>query len=178
MKEIIIDDAKLVKLVKEKEQLVYDGRAVSIELEQIETELEELKKQEREYTEAYKNEELLNQGIAIQEEINAKIEELNKIAEKLKKEKLGNIPKDVVDAHIEKAKRKEKLERELNKIGLKIERIKTRYIPKIQKLARPQLENEFDDLESSELRDDKIVVKVFNHIDIYKEQFRKRKNGS
>lgn len=175
MKEIIIENPVLVKLVHDKEQLVLEGRAKSVELEALEKELEEIKEEEKKYTANYENKELLDKGMAIQEQVNKLIEELNEVAEKLKKEKLGNIPKELVDKHIEKAKKKEKIERELNRIGLKIERIKTRYIPKIQKIARPQLTDEFDDLDTSILRDGKIVVTVFNHVEEFKKNYLSRK---
>lgn len=170
--EIRIKDAKLVAMLKEKEQMVNEGREVSKRVEEIDTELETLKEKEKEYTGALVPAELIARGNVLKDEINAKVEELQKVANEVNDLKLANIPVEVKDRHAELAKEKEGLEKQLNKIGLKIEKFKSRYIPKIQKIARPQLKDEFDDLETANLDGDEIVVTTFSHLDLWKDRFR------
>lgn len=173
--EIRIKDKKLVEMVKDKEAMVNEGREISKRMEAIDTELEELKEKEKEYTSALVPEELLAKGNAIKDEINAKVEELQKISEEVTKLKLANIPAEVKEKHVALAKEKDTLEKQLNKIGLKIEKFKSRYIPKIQKLAQPQLTDEFDDLETANLDGDEIVVTTFSHLELWKERFRQNR---
>ncbi len=75
--------------------------------------------------------------------------------------------------HLEVLKQKEKLERERNKVALKVQKIKDKVVPIIQKEVRPLLKDEYDDIETAKLKDGKIVIETFNHIEDFKKKFRK-----
>lgn len=170
--EIRIKDKKLVDLVRQKEAMVEEGRAISVQLESVDAQLEILKTKEQEYTSQVVPEDLIARGEALRLEINQKAEELQAIANQVHEAKLGGIPEDIKEQHIALAKEKDSLEKALNKIGLKIEKFKSKYIPKIQKLARPQLgEDPFEDLETSKLEGDEIVITTFSHLDNFKKRF-------
>lgn len=170
--EIRIKDKKLVEMVREKEKMVEEGRAVSVQLESIDAQLEILKEKEKEYSSQVVPEDLIVQGEALRVEINAKAEELQNLANKIHEMKLNGIPEDIKEQHIALAKEKDALEKTLNKIGLKIEKFKSKYIPKIQKIARPKLgDDPFEDLETSKLDGDEIVVTTFSHLENFKKRF-------
>jgi hypothetical protein len=67
---------------------------------------------------------------------------------------------------------REKLERERNKIALKVQKIKDKIIPLIRKEVKPLLKDPFDDIETAQIKEDKVVVDTFNHIEEFKKKFK------
>lgn len=150
------------------------GREISKQLEVMEKRADELKEIERGYTGKCDTPELMTEGERLQKVINDAMEELDKVAQKIRETKLEAIPAEVRDEHMKLNEDKAKLEKELNKVGLAIEKIKAKYVPKIQKIARKDLKDEFEDLETSELVGDAIVVSTFSHLTEWKKKFRER----
>lgn len=167
-----IQNKKILEYLKQKDLLVRQGRGVSEEIEKIEAEIAELDTKEKEFTTACEPKELLDEGKASQEEINRLIEKLQAVSEKIKDEKINSIPKEMVEKHYKLRDTKEKLERERNKIALKIQKIKDKVIPMIQKSVVPHLK-EYDDIEKAEVVDDEVVVTIFNRLEEFKKQFKK-----
>lgn len=169
---IKIQNKKILEYLKQKDLLVNQGRGVSEQIEKIEAEILELDKTEKEYTTACEPKELMEEGKILQEKINKLILKLQDISEKIKDEKINSIPKEMVDKHYKLRDTKEKLERERNKIALKIQKIKDKVIPMIQKSVMPKLK-EYDDIEKAEIIDDEVVVTTFNRLEEFKKQFKK-----
>lgn len=173
---IKITDKKIIKLIREKDGFVKQGRNVSIEITEIEKEIAELDKQEREYTEKANPQELIDKGNALRDEINKKIEELEKIGKEIQDYKIAAIPEEMKKKHYELRGKKEKKERERNRFALKIQKVKDRLIPLVQKICLPQI-GEYEDIESVELKDDVAEVKVINLVEQYKTLIKEKKHG-
>lgn len=172
--KIVITNPLLVSLVKKKEALVLEGREISKKIEEMETRATELKEIEREYTGKCATPELMAEGERLQKVINDAMEELEKVSKQVRETKLASIPVEIREEHLKLNDDKAKLEKDLNKVGLAIEKIKAKYIPKVQKIARKDLKDEFEDLETSELVGDAIVVSTFSHLTEWKKKFRER----
>ena len=68
----------------------------------------------------------------------------------------------------------EDLERRRATIGMKVEKVKVKMTPLVDKLFRQDL-TEFEDLQTITVEDGKIVAEVFDWIEEYKKAFRERK---
>ena len=171
---IIFDDAQLIKWLQEKDALVKEGREVSKRLDAVEKEIQTYVDKEMKLTAKVEPKELIAEGNKLRDEINERVKLLEKVAEDIRKEKLKAIPKDMETEHLKLNDQKEKLEKERNKIALKVQKIKDRFVPKLQKIALKHL-GEFEDLSTAELKDGKVVVEKFSHLQEWKRQWKARK---
>lgn len=73
----------------------------------------------------------------------------------------------------ELTKKIEELEKERAKVGLKIQKVKDKLIPIVESKIKPQLE-EFEDIETVEVKGDMIVVKKFSHLEEFKKAWREK----
>jgi len=169
---IKIKNKKILEYLKQKDIYVKQGRLLSTEIEEIEKNIEELDKAEKEYTTKCEPKELMEEGKNLQDQINELITKLQSISEKIQDEKIASIPKDMVDKHYKLRDKKEKLERERNKVALKIQKIKDRVVPLIQKSVTPKLA-QYEDIEKAEVMEDEIVVTTFNHLEEFKKRFKR-----
>ena len=83
----------------------------------------------------------------------------------------------IVDEGRKLSKEIEKLEKERNRDALKLQKIKDRVIPILQKEIAPQL-GEFEDIQSIDKKDDKsdvLVAVIFDRVEQYKEAIRQQK---
>lgn len=167
---IIISNKKLREYLEEKDELVKKGRKVSVEIDKMDVRLEEMKVEQRKYTEECNPAELIQKGDTLRDKINAEIEELEKIGKEIQDIKLAAIPEAKKKAFEDLKKVKEETERERNKIALKVQKIKDRAIPIIQKEATPYL-GEYDDVETATIKGQKIIVETFNHLEQWKMKF-------
>lgn len=170
---IKIKNKKILCYLNDKEELVASGRKISKDIENLEIEISKLDKKERSITDKVMPKDLIDDGEALKKEINDKIEILGKIGKKIEDAKISAIPKDMVELHYKLRNEKEKLERDRNKIALKIQKIKDRVIPMIKKEVLPQL-SEYEDIESSEIVDDEVVIKTYDRLEEFKKSFKKR----
>lgn len=175
-KTIILESDKLRKLLKEKADLVLDGRQVSEEIEAKEIEMEQVDKEIQEVEKAVDSKDLIAKAEAITERFNAILKEM----EDLKKENFDRmraaVPKELPEKYENIKKQKEELENKRNKIGLRIQKFNDKIIPLGQKLMAQYIEDEFDDFDTLRLENEQVVATIFNHIDDAKKLFRERKN--
>lgn len=170
---ITIKNKKVVTLLKEKEELVLTGRETSKKIEALDLKIFNLDKKERKITDSVLPKELLEKGEALKAKINLEVEELQKIGQEIENAKIEAIPQSMVDEHYAYRDEKEKLEKERNKIALKIQKIKDKVIPLIKKEVAPQI-GEYEDIESSEIINDEVVIKTFDRLEEFKKSFKKR----
>jgi predicted nucleic acid-binding Zn-ribbon protein len=170
---ITIDDKKLVKYLTDKDKLVNEGIATSKEIEKIELKIEKCETKEKEITAKIKPKKLGDEAEALKQQINDLIKKFEKVAGDITKEKLAGIPKKLEKEHKDLLKLKEKKERERNKIALKVQKIKDRAIPIIQKAAKPQLK-EYEDIETATVRNGFVKVKTYSRLEEWKEAFKKK----
>ena len=99
-----------------------------------------------------------------------RLEELGNLIEQ---QKLDAIPKDIKTAHQALMKEREELERERNKIALKVQKIKDRVVPLIQKEVKPLLK-EYEDIDTAKTKDGKVTINTFNHLNDWIRAFKSR----
>lgn len=171
--EITIANKQLRKLLGDKDELVTKGRNISSKIEKVEKQIEDMKVLQRKYTDECNPDWLINQGDALQKEINGKIEELEAIGEEVQKLKIAAIPKEHVSKYETLKAEKEELERERNKVFLKVQKIKDRAVPIIQAEVKPKL-SKYEDINTADIKGDVIVVTTFSHLEDWKAKFEEK----
>jgi recombinational DNA repair ATPase RecF len=177
-RRIYLDDDNLKKYYLAKSEGVEIGRKISGEVDDIEKSLTEVEKK-------LINEEQKVDVSEFDRKLEDKTHEMGNLLlqyQKIEKERNQYVKdqtphaqglRDEYDSLIVK---KEEKQRQLNKTGHKVQKAKDKLIPKIRKLTAPHLENEFEDFGNSEIDSDgRIYVDIFNHLEDWKEQFRKTK---
>ena len=172
-RKIHIDDKRVAKYMLEKEQLVTAGRHISDELDRIETKILNCETKEKAITEKVQPKELGEKAEALKVQINELVAEFEKVAGEIMVLKLAGIPKDLEKTHRDLMKLKEEKERERNKIALKVQKIKDRVIPIVQKVCKPQLE-QYEDIQTAEIQEGLVIVEVYSRLEEWKEAFNKK----
>jgi len=111
-------------------------------------------------------------GDRLNDECQKKFEELQDVIKQIEDIRLAAIPAEMRDAHMALMKKRESLERDRNKIFLKVQKIKDLVVPIIQKEVKPLLQ-EYDDIETAKTKDGKVVIETFNHLADFKKKFKK-----
>jgi seryl-tRNA synthetase len=168
--EIKLANKKLRDLLTEKDVLVRAGRKISGAIEILERKLEKQKDIQRKYTEECNPTELIEKGNALQDKLNEGIAELEKIGEEIQAIKIAAIPAQHVAEYERLKTEKEEKERDRNKIFLKVQKIKDRSIPIIQKEVKPLLKD-YEDINTADLKGDVVVVTTFSHLEDWQEKF-------
>lgn len=167
-----LNNKKLHDWIVQKDALVNDGRKISGEIEKIEAKVKVFEDKEKAITGKVEvPKELIEKGNKLANEIESKIKELGVIGNEVENIKLAAIPEEMKKEHQALLKDKEALERDRNKIALKVQKIKDRIIPVIQKEVKPLLEK-YDDIETAKTKDGMVVISTFNYIEEYKKKFK------
>ncbi len=175
MQPIILDNKKLHDFIVEKDLLVEGGRKISRDIETKEIKIKRLEEKEKKITsKVVPPKELTDRGDVVTLEIVKLSEELDKIGKQIHDAKLLAVPNDIRDEHLLLMKEVEKLERDRNKVALKVQKVKDKLVPLAQSLIKPLLKNEFDDVETAKAKDGKVVVSTFNYVEDYKKKLRSR----
>ena len=172
MNTISLENKKVHDFIVEKDRLVNEGRKISQSMEDTQKKIDAFEKKEREITKEIDVKELRAKGDALNDELQKGFETLQKIVKEIEDIQLAGIPKDIQDEHMALMKERERLERERNKIFLKVQKIKDRIIPIIQKEVKPLL-GEYDDIETAKTKDGKVVINTFNHLEDFKKKFKR-----
>jgi len=162
---------KIHSLLTQKDELVKEGRAVSKKLEKLEAKILDCENKEKDITAKVQPKELGDKAEELKAKINEMIKEFEKVAGEITQEKLAGIPKDLEKKHKELLADKEKLERERNKIALKVQKVKDRVVPLIKKEVEPQLK-EYEDIETAVVKGGLVEVTTFSHLEEFKAQFK------
>jgi predicted nucleic acid-binding Zn-ribbon protein len=171
---IELTNERLYKLIETKDELVKSGRKLSSELETIEFKIKKFQDKEKVITGKTEPKDLMTKGEIIRLELERAMKSFDEIAAQIQEAKLQAIPAQMKADHLALMKKREELETERNKIALKIQKIKDKLVPILKKEITPHLQ-EFDDTESVELKNGKIIVKTFNYLEDFKKQFRNKK---
>jgi seryl-tRNA synthetase len=171
---LTLNNKKLHDLIVLKDTLVYDGRKISQEMDKLEVKIKDYEDQEKKITANTKPpKELEEQGNKLAKEIETIAKELEKIAKEIEASKLAAIPEAIKKEHQDLMKQSEALERDRNKVALKVQKIKDKVVPLIQKEVKPLLK-EYDDIETAKVKDGKVVIATFNHLEDFKKKFRNK----
>lgn len=167
-----LDHKKIHDFIVTKDALVNDGRKISQKIDDADKKIAEFEVKERAITSKVEVKDLEAKGNALNDECQKKFEELQKIVKEIETTRLAAIPKDMKDAHVALMKEREELERDRNKIFLKVQKIKDKLVPLIQKEVKPLLK-EYDDIETAKTKDGMVIISTFNHLQEFKNKFRK-----
>lgn len=171
-RKVTLESPRLKDLLVKKGELVNSGRKLSEDIEFVEAELE---KTEAQIMAAEKKVDIGDLNVTandLTDQLNvliAKMEEVKKdIYARMKEE----IPVVLYNKYDEIKENKEKMESERNKIALKVQKANDRIIPLGRKTMQPFLENEFEDYNTLELEDGKVVGTIFSHLQEFETKFR------
>jgi len=175
MKIIELNNDKLKEMLEAKGALITQGRSISEEIENLEA---QMKAVDDELVAAEKLIDISDIDMDAQSitdrfnALKAEMDEVNKkVAERLSKE----VPQELKDRYDTMKKMKDDLETERNKIAIKAQKYNDKLIPLTRKLLKPFLEDEFDDFGSVTVENGIIKGVVFNHVDDFKDAYRKKK---
>jgi hypothetical protein len=168
-----IENKKLHDLIVEKDRLVDIGRGITRDIVALENKAKVFEMKEKRITaKVVPAKEMTDRGDELVKQVTALNVELEKLARKINDSKLDAIPGDMKKDHLELLKKIEGLERDRNKVALKVQKIKDKVIPIIQKEVKPLL-GEYDDIETAKTKDGKVMVETFNHLVEFKKKFNK-----
>lgn len=176
-REIKVYSAKILKLLDDKAELVRIGRKESEKIEEISKEIEELNKEEKKIVETVEPKELIEEGEALNTKIQEDIKRLQKIGEEIENKKIESIPKEMKDKHYALRDSREKLERERNKIALKVQKIKDRVIPLIQKEALKNGLAETEEITEAVPKEGAVSIKIVDVVEQFKQTFIKNRKA-
>jgi len=159
MRKLKIMDSKMVKFLRDKNQLVEEGRKISKEIEEVDKDIAKNNEKQKEYTIKVEPPEIVKRGQDLVNEINALLQKLDDTAKEMENKKLEAIPFEVRQEYFELKDRKEKLEKERNKTALKVQKIKDKVIPMVRKRALPLI-TEYEDINTAEVENGVVVVEV------------------
>ncbi len=179
---ITLENKRVHDYIVQKDVLVMEGRKISQKVEDIDVKVKRFEKKEMDITsKVIPPKELTDKGDALTKQINELGAELTKLSDEITRSKLAAIPKEMKDEHMALLKEKEGLERDRNKIALKVQKLKDKLVPIIQKEVKPMLQakrieeidmGKYDDIETAKAKDGKVVINTFNHLEEYKKKFR------
>jgi len=169
---LTLDHKKIHDYIVKKDALVSEGQKNEQKIEKLEKSIKIYEDKERAITSKVDVKELEAKGNALNDECQKKFEELQKTIKEIENLRLAAIPKNIKDAHLALMKECEELERERNKIFLKVQKVKDLVTPLIKKEVKPLLK-EYDDIETAKTRDGLVKISTFNHLDEFKAKFRK-----
>lgn len=168
-KIVKLDDPKLKKLIESKKALILEGRGVAGQIDLI---TESLAATNAKLVEAESAVDVKDLVLEAEEHIK-KLEELKLVIfDRIK----VNTPQELRDQYDQLEKQKAEKEKELNKIGHQVQKVKDKIIPIVQKLGKPHLEDEFEDFETTDLDESgNPILTIFNHLEDWKKTFRSTK---
>lgn len=172
-KIIKLENDKLKKYIQSKSELITTGRAISVEIENIEKQLEEidLKIQEAEKTVD------IDDLHAKEKEVSETVEKAIASMEEIKKEIFARmeekVPQELHTEYDEAKKLKGEKEEERNKIAINAQKYNDKIIPLGKKLMKPYLTDEYEDYDSIKIEDGEVVATVFSHLNDFKNNFKK-----
>jgi len=173
-KIIKLEDKKLKKLLTEKAELIIKGRKKSEEIEELEKQMAVTDKKIQEYEKSVDISDLRTRGDEIAVKMQGLIDEMKAIEQDIYARMKKDAPQALYDEYDGFKKAKEEAENERNKIALKAQKYNDKIIPLGRKLMKPYLKDEFDDYESLKIVGGKVIATIFNHLDEFKTNFRKK----
>lgn len=181
MNSINIENKKLSDLIILKDELVSGGRKISQEIENIELMCKRFEDKEKKITsKVIPPKELTDRGDEICKQMAALEDELNKIGKQINDAKLEAVPKEMKEEHLALLREKEVKERDRNKVALKVQKIKDKLIPVIQKEVKPLLQTKrmveidigrFDDIGTAKSKDGVVIIDKFNWLEDWMKKF-------
>jgi len=163
-----LEHPKLKGWIEQKDELIQQGRKMSGEVDLISEAMESINKKlvaEEQKVDVkdlvVKGEELVKQLEGLQKQIYQRVRE--------------NTPQELRDQYELLEKQKAEKMTELNKLGHKVQKVKDKIVPLVQKLGKPHLETMYEDLNTTKLDEDgNVVLEIFDHLEEFKSNYAKK----
>jgi septal ring factor EnvC (AmiA/AmiB activator) len=170
---IQLENKKLVEILKMRDVEIKNVQKIMKELHMVEIKIKRLEEKEKVITgKTVPPKELTDRGEKLIGQMKELDAEIVKITEEITKMKLDAVPKDIKEAHEALMKEREQLERDRNKVALKIQKYRDKYIPLIRKEVKPLLKD-YEDIETVRLKGDSVVIPVIDRLEEFKRHFRR-----
>ena len=174
-REIVLEDKKILKLLKEKDETLKYGRKYYDEAELLEAKLLDIDKEMQDLENAVDIADLKDEAVGLTNEFNAVKEKMDNLNQRVVDRKKVAVPQELKDKYDATKAEKEKFENLRNKAALKIQKINDKTIPLVRRLMRPFLQGIYEDYDSARLEGDTVVATVFSHLDDFEKNFANRK---
>lgn len=174
-RRIVLVDDKLTRLLKEKGEMILDGRKVSEDIEVLELEMDAINQEMLAEEAKVPTDDLKVEAEVLTKEFNAVMSKMEDNQKRLRERMLETVPKDLRDKYDAKKKEKEDLEIQRNKIALKAQKWNDKIIPLGRKLMKPYLENKYEDYDSIRIENGEVVATLFSHLDDFEKRFAEKK---
>lgn len=172
-KQIILKNEKLLKLLVEKGDLINKGRAISDDISDLEKQMEEVDITVQAEEKKVDIDDLVEKEKEISERVQKCIDDMNTVKQEIYKRMSEKVDHSLHEKYEALKKEKEDKEEERNKVAIKAQKYNDKIIPLTRKLMTPYLEDLYDDYNTIELKDGEIVATIFNHLDEFKDNFKK-----
>lgn len=172
---VILEDAKLEKLLKEKSDMILEGRKVSEDIDEKEREMDEIDKEVQEVEKKVDIADLRGEADALTARFNALTSEMSEVNNKIRERLHQIVPQELKDKYDNKKKEKEALESKRNKIALRVQKWNDKIIPLARKVMATFIQNEYEDYDSLRIENGKVVGTIFNHFEDWKKIFFSKK---
>lgn len=171
---ISIENDKLRDLLKEKGDFILSGRELTDQIEACDLEMKAADEAIQAIERAVDKTDIDERAKLITEEMNVVMAKMSDLKTELISRLKAAVSPEAIQVYEDAKKRKEVLEGERNKVGLKVQQFNDKIIPLARKAMKPFLNDEFEDYDSLRLEDGKVVGTIFSHMETFKEQFSKR----
>lgn len=175
---ISIDNAKLTKLLAEKEELILDGRAKSMEIDALEGEMDEIEKELITAERAVDISEFKLEAEELTKQYNELMAKMESVNTRTREKMMAGTSDELRTKYDETKAKKELLEKERNKIALKAQQKSDKIIPLARKEMKKFLENEYEDYDSLRMENGRVVGTIFNHLEDWKKHFAQKRSGN
>jgi predicted nucleic acid-binding Zn-ribbon protein len=177
-RQIKLEDSKLLKLLKEKDEVRKEGIRLSEDIDAIEEEMKAIDTEVKSIEATLQADDLKKEAEGITEEFNTILKKMEDVKNKVAERMHQIVPQELKDKYQAKKKEKEDLEHRRKKAGLKIQKINDKAIPIGRRLMQPFIDNEYEDYDSIRFENGEIVATLFSHLDDFQKNFITRKNMS
>jgi uncharacterized protein YoxC len=174
-RRIVLHNEKLTKLLKEKTEMILEGRKISEDIDVLQEEMDSVDKEVQAVEATVQTEDLKAEAEELTVEFNSVMSKMEDNQKRLRERMIAVVPQELRDKYEQKKQKKEELERERNKIALKAQKWNDKIIPLGRKLMSPFIEDEFEDYDTIRFENGEVVATLFSHIDDFKKNFRKKR---
>lgn len=174
-KKIVLENEELKGYLEQKGALIKKGIAKSEEIEKIELEMDVVDKKVQEYEATIDVSDLLEDEKRLSETVAQCVVEMDQIKKNIFARMKENAPQELYDQYNVLDGKKKVAEEERNKIAIKAQKFNDKIIPLGRELMTPFLEDEYDDYDTLSIEDGQVTCSVFNHLEEFKENFKKKK---
>lgn len=172
---IVVTDEKLVKMVKEKDDLITEGRKIYEEVAVLIEEMDAIDKEIQAVEATVDMSDITAKAEELTAQVNALREQMNQVNKEGWDRLKSKVPAELGDKYETKKKQKEELENQVKKIALKVEQKKDKIIPRTRKFMSQFIEDEFEDYDSIRQENGQVVATLFNHLEDFKKSYREKK---